>query len=577
MKIKFLALFILLLASADIFAFEMGPQFENVQEPKREKLFEKQEKKMLKAQKKADRKSEKQQKALLKAQNKQEKKQKKELDRELKKQFGEQKKQEKQIEKENKRLQKKLDKEHRKLIAEQAKDKKAEDGEQRKREKLHAKEAKAREKAERKKSELQKIQQAQEREPDLTYSSLVLDYDLKFAACSYSNLDYTLPQAEGAAVYRQYLGVNIIGKFDDRIEMSAKIVSRGNAGKHAGGIFAMPYSGDDFSFFLESAYLNFTSAVSAARPYVFTVGKQYFTAGDGLIIDSNGNGFLGARIRADISRMISADAFAAKADDKDFNIYGGNIKIKSSPALEAGIYQERNDTGFAYRKGIFTGLPAYAIKSDIKTFYDIRLTGGEKYKYRLEAARQTGELVKSSSTAVEYDAFAFVAEGGWKGMFLKRKSSAKILFSYAQAKGDNVFNPTFSRRYDGLRRIGYGALFAAGTGDSFLNLAQGYKGINTAGLNFDIFPWSFLQTGAAFYLYSASEAPPDSGDAGFAKLYGAKADLGNETDFFVKYKYLDYFDAGFAIAVYTPPTGADKVFANTERSYLYQIEVNAKF
>ena len=63
MKIKFLALFILLLASADIFAFEMGPQFENVQEPKREKLFEKQEKKMLKAQKKADRKSEKQQKA----------------------------------------------------------------------------------------------------------------------------------------------------------------------------------------------------------------------------------------------------------------------------------------------------------------------------------------------------------------------------------------------------------------------------------------------------------------------------------------------------------------------------------
>ena len=56
MKIKFLALFILLLASADIFAFEMGPQFENVQEPKREKLFEKQEKKMLKAQKKADRK-----------------------------------------------------------------------------------------------------------------------------------------------------------------------------------------------------------------------------------------------------------------------------------------------------------------------------------------------------------------------------------------------------------------------------------------------------------------------------------------------------------------------------------------
>jgi hypothetical protein len=48
----------------------------------------------------------------------------------------------------------------------------------------------------------------------------------------------------------------VIGKFDKRIEMSAKIASYGFSGKYDNA-FAMPYEDKDFAFFLETAFLKF--------------------------------------------------------------------------------------------------------------------------------------------------------------------------------------------------------------------------------------------------------------------------------------------------------------------------------
>ncbi|MCL2390510.1 MAG: hypothetical protein FWC88_03705, partial [Endomicrobia bacterium] len=83
----------------------------------------------------------------------------------------------------------------------------------------------------------------------------------------------------------------------------------------------------------------------------------------------------------------------------------------------------------------------------------------------------------------------------------------------------------------------------------------------------------------AFYLYSASDfrGAGDAGDAGLSSLYGAKADLGNEFDFFAKYGYKKYFDVGFNFAVYTPPSNTQNVFGNTGPSYLFQVEVSSRF
>lgn len=563
MKLKILTL-IFLFAAVNVFAQEMQLPLQDAQQQNQEEIIAAGQEKLLKKQLKEQQKQEKEDK---KAEEK--------LKKEAEKKETARKKAEEKEKIENEKNQKIMQEDLARIEAEKIK---TEEEEVAKAEKLQAKENRKQEKEEERLRKLEKKREieAKKAERELS-SSLILDYDLKFRAASYSNINYTSAKAEGIDIYSQYLSVNIIGKFDERIEMAAKLASYGISGKK-NDAFLMPYQEDDFSFLLENAYLNFRSDTGAFVPYIFTFGKQPFTAGDGFIIDANQNGLLGARVKADITHLFSVDAFAGKVDNKDFNVYGASVKVKTATQIEVGIYQERNDTGFAYQKGVFVDSGAYAIKSDIKTFYDIRLTGGsQKYKYRLEAAQQTGELVKISTDTVEYDVFAFIAEGSWSGTLLKKASNAKVIFSYADAEKENAFNPAFARRYDGLQRIGYGSLFAAGSSDAFLTLPEGYGGINTIGVSFDIMPWDFMQTGLSFYMYSASDAPADAGDAGFSKIYGSEADLGNEIDFFVKYKYLNYFDIGLGIAMYTPPSNADKVFSNTKTSYLYQIEVNAKF
>lgn len=411
--------------------------------------------------------------------------------------------------------------------------------------------------------------------------SLVFDYDLKFRAAYYSNVDYSTSNISSQNIFSQYLSLNFIGKFEDRIEMAAKIGSYGISGK-SNPVFLMPYDTDEkngYKAFIETAFLTFKSENSAAIPYVFYVGKQDLTAGDGFIVDGNNNGMLGVRGKGDFFKFFTLDLFAAKDEKVDFDLYGGSVKIKTSPVIEFGIYQERNNTEHLYKKGIEN--KDINIRFENKTFYDFRITGtdkSKKYKYRIEFAKQTGELVKTyvDTDTVKYDAFALVLEGSWSGKLLKADSNAKLLFSYANADGENHFNPTFSKRYNGIGQTGYGMLFAANNTDSFIKLPNGYYGINTLGFEFDTMPLNFLQTGLGFYLFSASDALAEAGSAGIGELYGAKADLGNEIDLFVKYKYKNYFDAAVNFAMYTPPADS-KLFLNTDKSFLVLFEVSARF
>ncbi|MDR3256164.1 MAG: hypothetical protein LBT18_00675 [Endomicrobium sp.] len=406
-------------------------------------------------------------------------------------------------------------------------------------------------------------------------NSFVFDYNLNFRTATYLNIDYASVEKRSDDIFSQYLNLNIIGKFDDKIEMSAKLASYGFSGKY-NAVFQMPYISKDYSLFLQTAFLTFKSEKNFILPCTLFAGKQEFSYGDGFIVDGNNNGLLGLRGKVELFKSLSLDMFVAKVDNVDFDLYGGNLKFNYSTVFELGIYQERNNSGMLYKKGL--GLENENIGHDNKMFYDLRITGGNNtYRYRAEVSQQKGELEKTIDNVITYNAYAFILEGSWKGELLSKDSNAKILFSYANAHKENSFSPTFAKRYDGLQRVGYGTLFAANNTDSFIVVPNGYYGINTIGALFDILLFEFLQTGLSLFMYSASDAPTDAGDAGFASIYSAKANLGEEVDWFMKYKYKHYFDIFFNFAIYMPPSTAGKVFANTEPSYLFQIGVNSKF
>jgi len=406
--------------------------------------------------------------------------------------------------------------------------------------------------------------------------SLFLDYNLRLSGDIYSNIDYTSQKTVPANVLRQYMSIAVTGKFDERIEMSAKLAYYGVAGSN-NSIFLTNYSRYNPSLFLQTAFLTYKGDPKAEIPFTLLAGKQEITYGSGLIIDSNANGMLALRGQADFFNSFSLDVFAGKLDNIDFTLFGGNIKLKMLPIIEFGIYGEQNRSGFAFNRGIYDPAPEFAIATDKKIFYNFRLSGEDKsYRYSIEIARQTGELVKSSTESFTYGMTAFLAEGWWQGKMFSAKSNAGLIFSYNGTKEGYAFNPTFTKRYTEDGRTGYGFLFAASAADSFLILPAGFNGINTLGIKFDTEPLAFTQAGAGFFFYSASGAPSGGAAPGLAQVYGAAADLGSELDLFVKYRYRKYFSAGINFGMYMPPKTAS-VFANTQNAYLLQLKVNAKF
>ncbi|MDR2192335.1 MAG: hypothetical protein LBO62_05625 [Endomicrobium sp.] len=406
--------------------------------------------------------------------------------------------------------------------------------------------------------------------------SLAFDYDLNFRAASYSNINYSSSSKIGSFIFAQHLSVNIVGKFDDNIEMSAKISSYGLSGKE-NAAFTMQYEDAGSAAFVETAFLTFRDYINYDIAYSVSAGKQPFSFGNGFIIGDNNNGLLGASAKIDFYREISFDLFAAKDNARNFDVYGGVVKIDLSPLLEIGVFQERNNTGFGYVKGVLD--ERSPIDRDDKTFYDLRISGGnEKYKYSIEAAKQLGKIVKSSSEISDYDVYAFAVEGSWKGKILNLfDADAKAVFSFSNSEGKNIFNPSFAKRYDGVKKIGYGTFAAANVSDVFFTLPSGYAGVNTFGFQLNSYPLNFLQVGAAWYFYSSSDAPAGAKANAFGEIYGAKGDLGSEADLSLKYSYKNYFDVTFDFALYLPPSDSADVFTNTQSSYLFQIGVISKF
>jgi hypothetical protein len=406
--------------------------------------------------------------------------------------------------------------------------------------------------------------------------SLSVDYDLSFRAASYSNIDYSSSSKTGAFIFSQYLSVNIIGRFDDNIEMSAKIASYGLSGKK-NEVFFMPYENGASAAFVETAFLTFKDYVIYDIPYNVSVGKQSFSYGEGFIVGDNKTGLLGARAKFDFYKELTLDMFAAKDAARDFDVYGGTVKIDLKPSVEIGIFGERNYTGFAYSKGILNENMPFL--RDDKIFYDLRIYGGnEKYKYSVEAAKQQGKYVNVSSETADYDVYAFSLWGSWRGTMLNLfDADAKAVFSFSNSQEENIFNPSFAKRYDGIKKTGSGTLFAASVSDSFLTLPRGYRGINVLGFSFNAYPLKYLQAGAALYSYSASDAPVGAKANVLNGLFGAKGDLGSEIDFSVKYSYKNYFDVTFDFALYAPPSAAGDVFIDAQNSYLFQIGASSKF
>jgi len=436
-------------------------------------------------------------------------------------------------------------------------------------------------------------------------STLNIDTDYRLRGISYDH-DPTV-FASTAAVHSlsyssQRLMLSLTGDFDKGIEIGAKLTSLGVVGTTS-TLSNVPFSKTDFSPFVENAYVKFKNF--ADWPLDIIAGRQTLGYGSGLIIDDNGTGFDAIRLMTRFNCPIpfshykiplNFEYFTAKvketiARNSDADVFGGVLSTNlGKNLLEIGYFEETDFSGTAYVKApndadAFTN--TWATKAIDKRFLDFRL--GEKEKiseYQLEMAQESGYITRNDGTQINLSGSGYLLSGKLVNENTKiGKVAARALVSYASGSSynpgsfadDTSFSPTYTKKYDGLERAGYGTIFGAVPGDSFVLVPAGYSGVDTLNIGVDIAPLYDLIFALDYFSFSASEAQKGAPDAsGFERFYGANFSMGSELDLSARFINSKYSSVSLAYCTYVPPQGS-AIWPNSTSIVSLRFEITAKF
>ncbi|MCX5782030.1 MAG: hypothetical protein NT145_04925 [Elusimicrobia bacterium] len=425
--------------------------------------------------------------------------------------------------------------------------------------------------------------------------SVETDYRLRGISYSSTEIFATTSTNTSLSYYSQRLMISLRGNFDQNIEIGSKLTSLGIVST-TNTVFLVPYPKTDFTPYVENAYVKFKNL--GEKPVDLIIGKQSLCYGTGLIVCDNGTGFNTIRLtgHCDLALPffkstilpINAEYFTAKVQEtlnlsSDADVYGGLLKLEINKNLwEFGYFGEDDFSGTQYVRGS----NIYNTKAIVKRFLDLRIGKKEDIsEYQIEIAKQTGYVTRTDGVAINFDGMGYLFYGKLVNEKTRLgKVAARALISYASGNDDpysfsddKSFSPTYTKRYDGMERGGYGMIFGASPVESFFNIPIGYSGINTLNIGTDISPiynWTFCLD---YFLFSASQAPKGSPEAsGFEKFYGANFSLGSEVDLSLKFIHSKYSDIGFAYSIYSPPQ-ASAYWPNPKTVNSLRFEASARF
>ena len=429
------------------------------------------------------------------------------------------------------------------------------------------------------------------------------DYRLRGISYDYDpTVESSTATQHSLSYYSQRLKVGVTGNFDKGIEVGAKLTSLGIVGTTA-TVGAVPFSKTDFSPFVENAYIKFKSF--SDWPLDVIAGRQTISYGDGLILDDNGTGLNAIRLIGHFKLPVpfsrgntlplDLEYFTIQVNEtltanSDTDIYGGILSLYLGKNLfEFGYFDESDFSGSTYIRD--PGSPIAAVnlwptKAIDKRFLDFRL--GEKEKiaaYQIEFAKQSGYVTRLDGSQINFDGLGYLISGKLVNENTKiGKVTARALISYASGNSDTnsfaddkSFSPTYTKKYDGLERGGYGTIFGATPGDSFVQVPDGYSGNDTVNVGIDISPVYNLTFGMDYFFLATSEAPKGAPEStGFERFYGANFSLGSELDLSVKLNNSKYSAISLAYCTYAPPQNS-AIWPNSKSITSFRLEIAAKF
>jgi len=268
---------------------------------------------------------------------------------------------------------------------------------------------------------------------------------------------------------------------------------------------------EDKTPFLDEAYVRVNRFVFPLLDV--SLGKQYYTLGQGIVLANNNEGFPGAVMTADnLYRGIGAQFlyFHPEVPDGDpYNIYGARLFYKTEEG-EWEVYQLRQHGNRYGDSSVLEG-------KETKDFSGLRYTvSRKKLSFDGEFVMEKGSLEQPDGDETKYDAFAFMMRGEWRMSLLSVENiNARLAYGRASgtkdASGDKngTFYSAFGKRYDGFERSGYG-LIAGATLNDFLKtrdtengLPSNLSGIRIIDAGMDL-PYKNIVLSLDYYIFKAA-------------------------------------------------------------------------
>lgn len=356
---------------------------------------------------------------------------------------------------------------------------------------------------------------------------------------------------------------------------------------------ALYYPRTDQTPFIENAYMRVRGLWGL--PLEYTLGRQTFRLGSGLLLDDDGAGLTGATIRGELPWWgMKAEGFVF-ADRNPLNtsapnpltLFGASLDLPTEGTWQLmqlfekdGANQMVYGCDYAGNPDVGTGCRvSKAFRSFTSARYQISFG---PLVFDGEAAMQKGVATPTGATPapnhITYNGNAQVVKMKWKQRLYKSgEGIARV--SVARGSGDQpgtktrdeAFFPSRGRRHNGLERTGFGDFFAATPYDAYggnyssttaSGLPSGHSGIMVVGAGYTPPAYRGFTLDVDYYLFQAE------------RVSGGSRTLGSEWDVRVRYPVMDQLQLSASMAYFK----AGKIIDPSRSvSRKYALELSGRF
>lgn len=423
--------------------------------------------------------------------------------------------------------------------------------------------------------------------------TLNIETDYRLRGLAYKNLDFnTDTSSDTIAYYTQRLRLGISGSFPTaKSNSNIEIYCRLQALGVVGGDFSilkptltwineLPYPNIQSMPFVENAYLKLINF--DVYPVDIILGRQPLNYGTGLIIADNGIGYDALRLVVKYPEKFKTELFTAKVSenfisksDNDINalVVSGPYKTVN---FDVGLFNFKDYSGSLYEK--FSSTDPFNTKSISKQFYDFHFSQKVEDDFGWDAgiSLEKGSVITDADRNISIDAYYYYFSG-YHTAKTPRYGIYTSKVTVAGASGDDpsddnrdgAFSPPFTKKFDGLERIGLGTLMAMSPYNSFMDIIRkNYSGLGVFSIGVESSPFYSWALGVDVFMYSASKSKyPGAGPApsNYEKwLLQQECSVGSEWDYSLKYTYSKYLGFVLSWNTFKPPDNFKLVW-NTDK------------